>query len=157
MKSSWTKYRDPVIADRTVDLMAIAYWFCFSGWGVASTIAGIPTITNATTPLYELVWGGTVGLLSFIACAAAASTFVNSRTTMARIRKKQTEIWAVSMLAGCIAVYPILIGVAALGGDADRIATFFVSVSFLIFPTWRVRHLYYRIRELRKHIKVAVS
>ena len=142
-------FKEPVIADRTLDALAIFTWMCLAGWGIASTLTGIPSITNASTPLYEVLWGGSVGICALVAAAAAASTFITSPNVSVRVRKKRIESWSVSILAGFIAVYPITVGSAALAGDTDRIATFFVALSFLGFPTWRVRHLYYRIRKLR--------
>jgi hypothetical protein len=53
------------------------------------------------------------------------------------------------VLAGFISVYPMFLIGAVLSGDIGRAAAVFVAVSYLIFPTWRVRHLYKRIRQLR--------
>jgi hypothetical protein len=143
------KISDPVIADRSLDLMAVVYWACYAGWGMSATIAGIPTIADTATRLYELIWGGSIGILSFVAFLAAARTFLTTVEVHARIRNKVTELAATSMLAGFISVYPLFLIGAALSGDGSRIAASFLAVSYLIFPTWRVRHLYKRIRALR--------
>lgn len=150
MRNLRKRLDEPIIADRSVDLMAAAFWFCIAGWGISSTIAGIPTISAATTPLYELLWGATIGVTASVAFAAAASMFLNSTSVQARIKKKTTEFTAVCILAGFMSVYPILLFTAALGGDTNRIALTFVGLSFLAVPTWRARHLYRRIAKLRE-------
>jgi hypothetical protein len=143
------KLSDPVIADRSVDLMAVVFWACYAGWGTVSTISGIPTIADTTTPLYELVWGGSIGILALVAFLAAYRTFFATTDVRHRIRRKVIELVSVSVLAGFISVYPMFLIGAVLSGDIGRAAAVFVAVSYLIFPTWRVRHLYKRIRQLR--------
>lgn len=150
MRTLLAKFREPVVADRSIDLMAAGFWLCFAGWGVASTIAGLPTISISTTSTYELFWGASIASLSLIALMATSSTFCNSKNVATRIRKKLIELVSVSMLAGFVAVYPILLFTMVWHGDLDRVASVFSASSFLIFPTWRVRHLYFRIRKLRE-------
>jgi hypothetical protein len=144
------RLRDPVIADRTVDLMAAAYWLCYAGWGIASTIAGLNTVTNASSLAYTDFWGGSIGVLGLVAFVATVGTFVNSRDIEMRIRKKVAELVCVCILGGFVSLYPLLLLIAAIGGDATRIAPFFAAVSYVIFPMWRVRHLFFRISKLRE-------
>jgi hypothetical protein len=146
------KVADPVITDRSVDLMAIWFWFCYAGWGITSAIVGLPTIAKASTPIYELIWGASIGLTATVALVAAVLTFATASTVKVRIRKKVVEQTAVSVLGGFVAVYPIFIILLAIGGDSGRVATVFTATVFLIFPTWRVRHLGQRIRKLREHV-----
>jgi hypothetical protein len=143
-------FRDPVLADRTVDLMAAAAWLCFAGWGISSAFAGLATVEQATSPQYLAFWGIIIGTLASVAFTATVMTFFPSRSVRQRIQRKSVELAAVSLLAGFISLYPIFLLIAAIGGDHMRIAPFFLGVQFLILPTWRVRHLFIRIRKLRE-------
>lgn len=146
----WLKRVDePLIADRSIDLAAVLTWLCFAGWGIATGIAGLRTISELTSQWYELAWGSSIGALALIACIAAFSTFFNNPNLLVRIRKKTFEFWSVSIMAGFISVYPIFAFIQALSGDGNRVALVFVAVSYLIFPVWRVRHLSKRIKRLR--------
>ncbi|MDQ7877380.1 hypothetical protein Q9R08_05250 [Microbacterium sp. QXD-8] len=144
------KVNEPVITDRSVDLVFVAYWLCFTWWGVASLIAGVPTIQNSTTAVYELWWGGSITGLSFIAALAAASTFISTTDVKKRARRKTIEMSAVLMLTGFLFVYPMLLIVAAAQGDQGRVAIVALGFQYLLFPAWRARHLFKRIRALRE-------
>lgn len=142
---------DPVLADRRLDVMAGTLWAIYGLWGMSSTIAKIPTLDRTASPLYQLVWGALIGLVALVAAIAAFSTLVPG-STLVRIRKKQTEMWAVSILGGFIAVYPVLIFLEAFTGDPARQSIAFLSLSYLVVPTWRVDHLVRRIRSLRPKV-----
>lgn len=139
---------EPVLADRSLDVMAGALWAIYGLWGMSSTISKIPTLDRAASPLYQLIWGGLIGLVALVAAIAAFSTLVPG-STLVRIRKKQAEMWAVSILGGFIGVYPVLIFLEALTGDPARQSIAILSLSYLVVPTWRVYHLVRRIRSLR--------
>jgi hypothetical protein len=149
MRSLTSTLHDPVVTDRSVDLMAAVLWACYAGWGIVSVVTGLPTIASATTPVYEVFWGGSIGALGAVASAAAISTLVNTTSVDLRIRKKVIELTSVSILAGFVSVYPVFIIAAAFGGDPARAATIPVALSYLVVPTWRVRLLFLRIRALR--------
>lgn len=157
MKNFLSRIKDPVLTDRSVDLMAALYWLCFAGWGISSTIYGLSTVSRGVTEMYQLIWGAAIGALAITASIAAFSMFFNSHTVQTRIRKKVTELVTVCLLSGLVAVYPILLATAALGGDLTRVAPLFAAASYLIFPTWRVRHLAFRIRKLRQVTTTGVS
>lgn len=143
------RVRDPILADRSLDLMAAIFWMCLALWGVSSTIAGLPTVGMGLGQVYQTVWGAAIGILCTIAFSAAIGTFFSNPNIGFRIKRKRTEmIWG-GMAGGFIAVYPALLVVAAINGDFTRFALFFAALTFLVIPTWRVRHLYHRIRALR--------
>lgn len=144
------RFREPVIADRTVDVMSAFVWFCLAGWGVTSVIFGLGTILDATSQLYLDLWGGAIGILAIIAFVAAVSTFFPSRRVQTRINRKVVELVSVSIMAGFISLYPIFMLQASVGGDLGRWAPFWASLTYLAIPTWRVRHLFIRIKKLRE-------
>lgn len=144
------RVRDPILADRSLDLMAGMFWFCIAAWGVSTTIAGLPTIGRAAGPGGEILWGGYLGIVCTVAAVAAFSTFYITPNIEHRIVRKRIEMVAGSLAGGGIAVYPVLVLIDIAGGDTTRVSTFFIAVSYLVVPTWRVRHLYHRIRKLRE-------
>lgn len=150
MRGIPSRLRDPVIADRSIDIMAAATWLCISGWGLSSALVGLPTVAMSTNSTYETIWGGIIGVLALVASGAAASTFLNSPSVVTRIRKKVVELVSVAVLTGFVAVYPALVMSLVIQGDLVRLSTFFLGASMVILPSWRARHLYLRIRKLRE-------
>lgn len=144
------KWREPLVADRTLDVMAAAFWLAYAGWGIASTITGLAPITDAGGNTYRLFWGAAIGGFSLAAAFACIITFIGSRTLQTRIRKKVTELISVCALTGFVSVYPLVVILEVIGGEMGRLAPAFLALSFVIFPTWRVRHLFLRIRKLRE-------
>lgn len=143
------RMREPVIADRTIDAAFIAYWLSFAGWGFSALLVGIPTISRETTAVYELWWGASVGSLAVVAALGAACTFLQTERVQTRVRRKTVEMTAALALLGFLAVYPIFVIISAAQGDTARLALSFLAVQYLIFPAWRARHLFLRIRALR--------
>lgn len=158
-KTSWwahvvhlylARVRDPIIADRSLDLMTAAFWLLLSIWGIATTMTGITTVTDATGEWYEKVWGGTIALLCLTCFTTSVATFFNNPNITHRINLKRIEMVSCSVVAGFIAVYPALLFIAVLGGDWGRFAPFWATLVYLVVPVWRTRHLYYRIAKLRQ-------
>jgi hypothetical protein len=144
------RVRDPILADRSLDLMTAAFWLCIAGWGISSAIAGLPAIGQMAGKEYELFWGGILGIVCGVAFTACISTFYITPNIQHRITRKRVEMTSGSLAGGLIAVYPALVILAVIEGDSSRISAIFLALSFLIVPTWRVRHLYGRIRKLRE-------
>jgi hypothetical protein len=144
------RVRDPIIADRSLDLMCAAFWMFLSIWGLTSMFTGIETISGATNDWYRNAWGGAIGILCLTAFTSAIATFFNNPNIGHRINLKRTEMLAGSLAGGFISVYPALILLAVLGGDWARFAPFWATLVYLVIPTWRVRHLYHRIAKLRQ-------
>lgn len=144
------RVRDPIIADRSLDLMAAAFWFCLSAWGMSSAIVGLPTVYNSLGELYLMAWGAAIGILCAVAFYGAISTFFSNPIINLRIKRKKVEMITAGVAGGFIAVYPGLLLVSVIFGDWDRFSTFFASLAYLAVPTWRVRHLYLRIAKLRE-------
>ena len=158
MKQKWDELRcrisdklsDPVMADRSMDLMSAVVWLSMAAWGVAAVITGIPTITMSTNPFYEIVWGVTLAIVGTIAGVAALSTFWFTADITLRIRRKRTEFASLMVLLGFTTVYPILLFVLALLGDTDRVASVFAAIPYMAVPAWRLRHLWKRIKKLQE-------
>lgn len=150
LAAAWrAKVDEPVITDRSVDLVFVAYWLCFTWWGVASLLAGVPTIEKSTTAIYEVWWGASITGLSFVAAVAAAVMFIPSTDVRVRMRRKTVEMCTALVLAGFLIVYPMLLTMAAIEGDRGRVANIALGVQYLLFPAWRARHLFKRIRKLK--------
>jgi len=139
---------EPVIVDRGVDVMAFTLWVIYGAWGAVSTLAHMPTLTDAAPPLYSILWGALIGFFALVAAVACVLTFFTA-TPAGRLWKKRAEMTAVCLMGGLIAVYPALLFVRAIvDHDADRAAIAVLGLSYLVVPTWRIRHLTKRIRAL---------
>lgn len=145
-----SRVEEPVITDRSIDLLAAGIWLAVSQWGFWSFVLGLPTISIATSPLYELIWGFVVFLSAAIASLAAFFTFIPTNNMLRRIVRKRTEFAALCIVVGFGTVYPALLLILSLGGDFDRVAAFWGSLPLMFFGAWRLRHLYMRISTLRE-------
>jgi hypothetical protein len=135
---------DPLIVNRWIEIAFILLWLIYGTWGVMSLLNGIPTIVDTTQPWYQVVWSGAVGVLSYITAALAISSFFNLGPPP--IVKKQLERGSVIALIGFVAIYPALLAIAAFEGDTDRIPAAILSLSYLIFPVYRVYALTQKIK-----------
>jgi len=145
----FSRVSDPVITDRSIDLLAAFQWFTFAGWGIWATLTGLPTIATVSTRLYEVLWGSSIAFSALIALGAVLSTFMNSSSIATRMFRKRVELVSVSLMAGFIVVYPAFILWRIITGELDLIGTLFVAVGYLGLPTWRAFHLYGRIQKLK--------
>lgn len=143
------RVRDPIIADRSLDLMAAAWWFMIGAWGLTSAITGLPTIGNAVGPMIETAWAFFTGVTCMFAFSGAMSTFFITPNIQDRIKRKRFEMNSAAVAGGFILAYPLLVFQAVVEGDLSRLSTFFLASAAMIIPTWRVRHLYHRIRRLK--------
>lgn len=144
------RIEEPVIADRSVDLLAAGVWLSVSLWGLWSFILGLPTISIVTSPLYESVWGLAVFASAAVASLAAFFTFIPTNNMLRRIARKRTEFGALCIVLGFGIVYPAFLLILSLGGDLNRVAAFWGSLPLMFFCAWRLRHLYKRIGTLRE-------
>lgn len=141
------RVHEPIVTDRGLDVASIIQWTIYAAWGIVSTVAQIPTLAKVTPDAYGIVWGAAIGVTMLIAAGAAASTFFGGP---GRIRTKRVELFALVLAIFIIAVYPILLVVQAFVlGDVNRWALAVLSLSYLVFPLFRTRHLVKRIRSLR--------
>jgi hypothetical protein len=142
------KLAEPVITNRSIDLLAVVGYLCFAWWGFWSTISGIPTINQAADQLYVVVWGGSIALLSMVAALAAFSTFFTIKN-ITRVTKKIVERIALLPLIGLIFVYPSTLIGQAIMGDSTKTATIGLALFFVAVTLWRAIHLKCRIKGLR--------
>lgn len=143
------KIREPIITNRGLDLLAALSWLSFAWWGLASTVASLPSMAAASSDLYETVWGGSIGLLGLVASFAAVATFFRI-PGFSRVTKRHVEFAALLLLTGCIAVYPLVLTTQSVGGNEDRIAAAGLAFYYLLFPIWRLIHLNCRIKALKQ-------
>lgn len=135
--------RDPLILDRWLDVAFACLWGIYAAWGLTTLLVGLPTITINTPEWYSAVWAGAVGILSAIAFLACVSLFFLTRPHF--LVKKKIERYAVVALVFFILVYPVLLIASATGGDIDRASLAVLSVSYVIFPIYRIYVLTSRI------------
>lgn len=141
------KLREPIITNRGLDLLAVLSWLCFAWWGILSTINGVPSIERASTPLYQLIWGGSIGVLALIGAIMAGSMFFNI-PFVSPAMKKWVELSAVVLMTGFVSVYPTVIITQALAGHPDYTALSGIAIYYILFPVWRILHLWGRIKDL---------
>lgn len=144
------KLKEPIPTTRSVDFLAALSWSCFAWWGIVSMIHGIPSISRASTELYQVIWGGWVGFSALVAMLAALSTFVRS-TNRSRIQKKTVELVALVIFIIGVTVYPSVVIWTAIQGDPGYFAVAGPAVAYLLFPIWRVINLRMRIKLLKDY------
>jgi len=148
MKKFLAKLREPIVTDRSVDLLASLAWACFAWWGLASVLVGIPSISSESTPLYEAIWGGWIGVTSLIASLSAFSTFFHFKRITRAFKKKAERLATLLMLVGVV-VYPSVIITKAFY-DPNYVAVAGIAVFYTLLPIWRALHLSSRIRTLKE-------
>lgn len=144
------KRYEPLLTDHRVDLMSMSLWLLLGLWGVLSTVATV-TVLKDVSQYYPAFWGTAIGLAGLTAFVGAINTFSQPPLALLnRIKWKRVEMIAVSVLLGLIVVYPILMFINMFDGkDTPRPDLFFLSLTYLVVPIWRVGHLASRIAQLR--------
>lgn len=146
----------PLLLDRWVDVAYAVNWAIYSFWGLMATIHGIGTISDKAGSLYNFLWAGAVGTLSFIAFICATALFFRI-PKVSPLRKKQIEYGTVIALVTFIAVYPILLTIAGFDGDGNRIAAAALAYSYVVFPALRIWILRTRIKAFERLPKEPVQ
>lgn len=136
---------DPLLLDRMVDVCAAAYWMVYTLWALLAGFLGIATITDAAGGFYNFMWSAGIGTFSLVALLASVSLFFDFGHRFDPPLKKKVELYAVRCLMILIAVYPVLLFLAAFGGDGNRAPSAVLSLSYLIFPFFRTYVLKKRI------------
>ena len=142
----------PLLLDRWVDVAYAANWFIYAFWGLMATVHGIATVTDSAGSLYNFLWSGGIGTLSTIAFICSVSLFFRI-PKISPLRKKQIEYGTVIALTTFIAVYPVLLTIAAFGGDGNRVAAASLAFSYLVFPALRIWILRSRIKAFERAIQ----
>lgn len=141
----------PLIIDRWIDVVYGLFWSIYGAWGLTTLIVGLPTLTAASPDWYRVIWSGSVGILSAIAGIAAISLFFDTKVGF--ITKKKIERGAVIALGAFITLYPVLLFSSWFGGDTDRAAAAVLSLSYLLFPAYRIYLLNQRIKAYESTVK----
>lgn len=136
---------DPLLLDRMIDICAAAYWLVYTLWALLAGLLGVATITDAAGEFYNFMWSAGIGTFSLVAFFASVSLFFDFGPKCEPSFKKKIELYAVRSLMILIAVYPVLLFLAALGGDGNRAPSAILSLSYLIFPFFRTYVLKKRI------------
>lgn len=144
------KPSDPLIVDRWLDVAYVTLWFSYGLWGVVSLIAGLPTITQFAPDWYQTAWSGAIGLLAITAAILATLIFFDTKW-MKQITKKILERGIVYVLCSFLGIYPFLLALRSLDGEAHKTAGLSVLIlSFLIFPALRIHILSKRIKAIKE-------
>lgn len=148
---------DPLLLDRMIDVAAAAYWAIYALWALLAGFLGIATITHAAGEFYNFMWSAGIGTFSVIALLASISLFFDLGPRFSPSTKKKIELYAVRSLSILIAVYPVLLFVAAFAGDGNRAPSAVLSLSYLVFPLFRSYVLKKRIVSFERAKKVILS
>lgn len=151
------KPSDPLILDRYVDVAYALLWFSYGLWGVTTLVLGLPTITQFTPDWYQTAWSGAIGLLSITASIVTTLLFFETRW-MSQLTKKVLERAIVFVLCPFLGIYPFLLILRSLDGEAYKTAGLAVLIlSFLIFPVLRLHILKKRIKALEEVLSNATG
>lgn len=148
-KDAYAAIHDAILANRTLDVAFIFLWFFYAGFGILTIAQNASVFHRAGSPeFFQTIWGGGLGVASLVALAAAVTSFYlpHSRYDL-RIRGKRVERFAIFVLLGLLALYPVLLA-AYGGGEGSRPDLLSLSGSYFVFPVWRVIHLKARINQL---------
>lgn len=144
------KPSDPLIVDRWLDVAYVALWFSYGLWGAITLVVGLPTITQFTPDWYQTAWSGAIGLLSITAAILASLIFFDTKW-MKQITKKMLERSITVVLCAFLGIYPFLLALRSLDGEAHKTAGLSVLIlSFLIFPVLRLHILTKRIKAIKE-------
>lgn len=144
------KVSDPLILDRWVDVAYAIFWFLYGLWGIITLTLGLPTISQFAPDWYQAAWSGAIGLLSITASILATLTFFKT-PWMRQVTKKYLERTIVYPLTIFISVYPVLLFLRSIDGDALLTAgASALAVSYVVFPILRIHILSKRIEAMRE-------
>ena len=135
---------DPLFVTRELDVFFIIAWGIYAAWGVAASLAGIPTVTSASGELYNTIWAGLIAITAFGSFWSAISIFY--KTKLQQVVKKRVERAFLWMLTVLVIVYPSFLLISVIEGDMGRLAAFIVSLLYVLIPVFRIRHLTKRIK-----------
>lgn len=138
------KPSSPLIVDRWIDVVYAALWALYAVWGLITMFSGLPTLDRLAPPWYPTLWAGAVGSLSAIAAICSISLFFDTKLSF--ITKKKVERAAVIALGAFITLYPVLLILAVFGGDSSRFSVAALSLTYLLFPGYRIYLLNQRIK-----------
>lgn len=148
-KAAREAVHDPIKTDRSIDVTSGRIWVCYALFGIFTITQNASVFGRTGTPeFYQTLWGGGTGLFAAIAAAASFGSFLIPHARYdRRIAVKRIESFALLAFMGLVVLYPITL--AFYGGAAGpRWDIFWVSVSYLMLPYWRVKHLNSRIKQL---------
>lgn len=138
--------RTPLVVDRTLDLAFIIMYVIFALWALISSVENIPSFDRVSTTLYQFIYGGAVGTFAAIAATAAILQFFRTGGVR-KDHKEKIELYAVVLATGFIFVYPCVLAFNLFILHAKGVeAGFVLSLYYVLFPLWRIRHLWKRIK-----------
>lgn len=150
VQRAWGRRVEPVIVDNRIELLTAYLWGCYACWGLASLHHGAP-ILKTSVSFYPVIWGGLIGCFALLAfLCVVTKSFIPSSHVAYRVRLKRIEMGAVIMLTSFVLLYPGLMWASVFMGTPERLAAAFLSLTYFAYPAWRIRHLFTRIKALRK-------
>ena len=125
----------PVLVDETIYHAFTAKYIIYGIFGLAGAITSVPSVTEVAGELYATIWALMVSVLSFVVAWLSWGG-----------RHERGELYATICLIGLILVYSISLILLALNGSSGRSALAVLATALLVFPVWRVRFLYRKLR-----------
>lgn len=143
----------------------MALWLIYGCWGIATITVNASVLKEALRgfTFYPVLWGGVIGLLCLVSFAVAGAGFlVRLDDYRKRVALKRIEAWTVALFLGFLIVYPVVMWANALNphftpDEPARFDLAILSLSYLVFPFWRVKNLLDRTKQLRLMRKVQKS
>lgn len=138
--------RTPLVVDRTLDIAFIVMYVIFMLWALISSVENIPSFDRVTSTFYQFVYGGAVGTFAAVAATAAVLQFIKTGGVR-KDHKEKIELYSVVLMTGFIFVYPCVLAFNLFILHTHGVdAAFVLSLFYLVFPLWRIRHLWKRIK-----------
>lgn len=125
----------PVLVDETIYRAFAAKYIIYGVFGLAGALTSVPSVTEVAGELYATIWASLMSLLSFVVAWLAWGG-----------KHERGELYATICLIGLILVYSISLILLALGGSSGRSALAVIATALLVFPIWRVRFLFRKLR-----------
>lgn len=149
LKAAREAVHDPIKDDRSIDVTCGRIWVCYALFGIFTITQNASVFGRTGTPeFYQTIWGGGIGLFAAVAAASGLGAFFIPHTRYdRRILIKRLESFALLAFMGLVVLYPITLAFYG-GADGSRWDIFWVSISYLMLPYWRVKHLSRRIKQL---------
>ena len=138
-----SKLKKPVLTDRSLDLAFAVKFFIFAGFGLGGALSTVPAIAEVAGALYEFLW--TISIF-IIGSVTALLTLWNIHTDYFRTRFVKWEWYGTILMTGLIATYALALSTLAVQGFERRFSLSIISFALLVFPVWRIRDLFKRLK-----------
>lgn len=138
-----SKVTAPVLTDKTLDLAFAVKYFIFSVFGAVGAASTVPAISVVGGAVYELFWTISIFLVSLAATALVLYNLFHQPTKWNTIKLEFYTTIGVVFLVG---TYSGALITLALQGSDTRYSLAVISLSLLVFPVWRLRQLWKKLK-----------